>query len=316
MTGEANPVWTPEERAALDRFAAPAPRASFADDIVAAALARPEGAALPPLVPRRRALRGLWKHGRIVLGVAGLSVMSAAAAAAGWFGEAGTRLPVIATIAKVIPEAVKAPAARPKPALAKAEPGPTAPDVASAGDGDVAIDMASVERMARVERFAARAEAELDRRDQRRIAMGLPANSERQRAAIAELRNAKSEEEQRAVIEKLMAARAAHPPHHIRRNRPMTSEEAAEAQRRREAWLALPLCTPEQAVDPRLNRCRPDRRAQIEAFRARCLAAPDGVALPPRCARFRAQDAPMPATPTLPEAGPSADEQPGEPIAQ
>jgi hypothetical protein len=316
MSGEAEPVWTPAERAALDRFAAPAPRASFADDIVAAALTRPDGAALPPPVPRRRALRNLWNHGRIVMGVAGLSVMSAAAAAAGWFGEAGTRLPVIATIAEVIPEAVKAPVAKPKPALAKTEPKPAAPGDALAGDGDVGIDMASVERMARVERLAARAEAELDRRDQRRIAMGLPANSERQRAAIAELRNARSEEEQRAVIEKLMAARAAQPRHHIRRHRPMTQEEAAEAQRRRDAWLALPLCTPEQAVDPGLNRCRPDRRAQLEAFRARCLALPEGAPVPPRCARLRAQDAPMPATVAPPGAEPSAAEQTGEPIAQ
>jgi len=73
--------FTPAERAALDRATAPALSTDFADNLVAAAMARP--AAVPPRRPIGLNWRG-WRHPtRMFFGLSALALAGATAAAAG-----------------------------------------------------------------------------------------------------------------------------------------------------------------------------------------------------------------------------------------
>lgn len=119
---------------ALDRFAVPPLSPDFADRVVAKALARTEADALPPVVPARHAARrGVWARGRrVLIGVTAFSLMSAAAAATGVFGDAAKNVPVIGTLIASV-----APAPKPKPPV-KAKPKPAAPALVAASPATTA----------------------------------------------------------------------------------------------------------------------------------------------------------------------------------
>jgi hypothetical protein len=313
MTNPPRPDWDPSLAASLYRFTVPEPRASLSDDIVAAALSRVAPVSATPRSATRDR-RGGWMRARTaVIGAVALGLMSATAAAAGWFGDGATRLPVISTIAAALPEAVK-PAKHTKPQLAKIEkpkakpaeirPGTVTPAFTPPPVPD--IDIREVERAARKERFTSRVEAELAARDARRAARGLPSNTERERALLEQFRAAQAPAEQKAVIDQVRALRQAR-------------RQAWAAERERRMALGLPIgkpvCTPEQLRTPIHPECRApmiDSLAQ-KPGRRRCDAIPLDRPLPPRCRPgFRSAGAGAP----QPGAKPSASEQPGVPITQ
>ncbi|MFM5913422.1 MAG: hypothetical protein ACKOPR_01555 [Chakrabartia godavariana] len=252
----------PHFDAALDRFTVPAPRAGMLDDLVAAAQSRAAPSPQPwERAPRDR--RGGWLRGHRAFAISlAATIMSATAAAAagGWLGEAGTRLPVIAQIASVMPEAVKAPSIRKAEAhkahLAVAKP--TAAEAAKAAPTD-----ASVVPPPRAEKIIDRVEARLDARDARRAAKGLPANTAQERALLDRFRSAETPAARREVLQEARVLR----------------------QERRAEHAARPVCTAEQAAHPRANRCRPqlspERRAEMEDRLCARLAALGRT--PPRC---------------------------------
>jgi hypothetical protein len=113
----------PTMAAALDSLTPPPMSKNFADRVMAATQAA------PPLPTPRTTRRGGWarRHG-LILGLAGFSLLSAAAAATGVLGESMQNLPVISVIAERIapkpkakPKLVVAPKP-PLPAPAKAVP--------------------------------------------------------------------------------------------------------------------------------------------------------------------------------------------------
>lgn len=234
----------PDFDKALDRLTVPAPRAGLIDDIVAAAQTR---AAPSPnaweRTPRDR--RGGWLRGhRVFVATMAATIMSATAAAAagGWLGEAGTRLPVIAQIATVMPEAVKAPSVRKVRAEKKAFAVAKAPAADSAG---AAPSDAPVVLPPRAEKAVDRIEARLDARDARRAAKGLPANTDRERALLDKFKAADTRAERKEVLQEARVLR----------------------QDRRAERQALPVCTEDQSANPEANGCRrklsPEQRAQI-----------------------------------------------------
>jgi hypothetical protein len=248
--------------AALDRLAVPSPRVGLIDDIVAAAQSRAEPA---PQVwgraPRDR--RGGWLRGhRVFAATMAATVLSATAAAAagGWLGEAGSRLPVIAQIASVMPEAVKAPsvriAHRDKQAIA-ASSATTAPTTASVAPAP------PITVTPRQQKIVDRLETRLERREARRAAMGLPANTEKERALLDRFKAAETRAVRRGVVQEVRALR---------------QERRAERQ-------ALPACTPDQVSNPAANGCRPkmtpERRAEI--MERLCARMAENGRTPPRC---------------------------------
>lgn len=282
----------PEFEKALDRLTVPAPRAGLIDDIMAAAQNR---AAPAPAAwdrgPRDR--RGGWLRGhRVFAATLAATIMSATAAAAagGWLGEAGTRLPVIAQIATVMPDAVKAPAVRKaqfeKAALAEA---PTKSGVAASGSSPAPATLPP-----RVEKRIDRIETRLDRRDARRAAMGLPANTAQERQLLDRFKSADTGAERKQVLQEARALR---------------QERRAERQ-------ALPVCTDAQADNPAGNGCRrqmrqgqmrgqmvqgqmsPERRAQL--MERLCARMAENGRTPPRC-RPMVKGGPEPLTEPTPE---------------
>lgn len=253
----------PEFDKALDRLTVPSPRAGLIDDIVAAAQIRPSTAP-QPWDRASRDRRGGWLRGhRVFAATIAATIMSATAAVAagGWLGEAGTRLPVIAQIATVMPEAAKAPAIRraniEKKRLAQAKPNPE-----RAGSAPVSAAV-PVALPPRVEQAADRMEARLDRRDARRASLGLPANTAQERQLIDKLKAADTRAERKEVLQEARTVR---------------QERRAERQ-------ALPICTAEQADNPAANGCRrqmsPERRAQI--MERLCGRMAENGSMPPRC---------------------------------
>jgi hypothetical protein len=312
MTAPQRPDWDPSLAAALDRFSVPEPRASLGDDIVAAALARtaPAPATTRPVSRDRR---GGWMRARTaMIGAVAMGLMSATAAAAGWFGDGATRLPVISTIAAALPQAVKpakhakpqlAKVEKPKPQQSKTQTAPVPPVIVPPPVPD--IDIRQVEREARKERFANRLEAELAKRDARRAARGLPGNTERERALLEDFRAAKTPAEQKAVVDQARALR----------------EERKQAwARERERRIALglpvakPVCTAEQMREPAHPECRPPMmNGGWQALRKiKCANIPLDRPLPPRCRPGFGQRLPE----AVPDAAPSAGEQPAKPVAQ
>ncbi len=248
--------------AALDRFAVPAPRAGLIDDIVAATTSRAEpGPQSWDRAPRDR--RGGWLRGhRVLAATMAATVLSATAAAAagGWLGEAGSRLPVLAQIASVMPEAAKAPSLRAAhrekqvvsavsvPAIPTTVPAPSEPPHALPPRQQKAVD---------------RIETRLERREARRAAMGLPADTEKERALLDRFKAADTRAARKEVIQEAKALR----------------------QERRVERQALPVCAPDQASNPAANGCRPkmtpERRAEIMA--RLCAQMAENGRTPPRC---------------------------------
>lgn len=124
-----NPIDNATARA-LDRYNVPPLSAAFADRLVAKALAGDMLEALPPIAERRRERRGVWARGRkVVIGVAAFSLMSAAAAATGVFGDAAKNVPVIGPLIAIVaptpkPKAIVTPKPKPAPAAPKLLPPP------------------------------------------------------------------------------------------------------------------------------------------------------------------------------------------------
>lgn len=289
-------------RAVLDHFAVPSPRAGLADAIVAAAISNPVTAdTLTPVWPRS-APRGAWARRTMIGSMLMLSAVSAAAAAAGgWFGERAVQLPVISTIATVIPEIVKAkPKAKTETRVAaKPIPKPVPPPTHSAplanpAQKPVAEEVASpkvvektAEQALRKERFAAKLTQRLDMRDVRRAERGLAPNTERERELLAQFRSAKSAEEKQAARMNLRQLREERRSRFRQRTGQAvlsapTERAPADAQHtdigrgeRLRAYVQRPICTPEQARAPQQNGCRLPRRA--------CADIPTGAWLPPRC---------------------------------
>ena len=109
---------------ALDRYNVPPLSAAFADRLVAKTLVGDTLETLPPLTERRRERRGVWARGRrVVIGVAAFSLMSAAAAATGVFGDVAKNVPVIGPLIAIVAPAPKPKAiVTPKPKLAPVVP--------------------------------------------------------------------------------------------------------------------------------------------------------------------------------------------------
>lgn len=112
----------------LDRYNVPPLSAGFADRVIAKALSEEAVAPLPPVTEPRRPSRTVWARGRrVVIGAAAFSLMSAAAAATGVFGDAAKNVPVIGPLIAIV-----APAPKPKAIVApKPKPEPAAPKLAS-----------------------------------------------------------------------------------------------------------------------------------------------------------------------------------------
>lgn len=227
------PPFDPATARALDAFTVPVLSADFADRLVARALAAPVLPALPPVTAARRGWRRGWRRGgAITAGIAAFGLMSAAAAATGIFGEQVRQhvrsAPVLGIIiASVVPE--RHLVAKPKPAkpvLAKALPKVAPPPVVETA--------APVIPQTRAERITAR----IERRIEKRRALGLPVRRDLIRQKLRQL----PPEERAEVIGKLKAAR----------------------QERREAIAAM---SPDErnALRERLRTLRAERRARREA---------------------------------------------------
>ena len=269
----------PEFDKALDRLTVPAPRAGLIDDIAAAAQTR---AAPTPKAwdraPRDR--RGGWLRGhRVFVATMAATIMSATAAAAagGWLGEAGSRLPVISQIATVMPEAVKAPSVRKANVEKKALAAAKAPTAEAVGANPLPAPLPLAPR---AEKTVDRIEARLDQRDARRAAKGLPTNTAKERALLDKFKTAETREERKEVLQEARALR---------------QERRAERQ-------ALPVCSPEQSGDPAANGCRrqmsPARRAEI--MEKLCARIPENGRTPRRC-RPEVKGGPEPLTEPTPE---------------
>ena len=252
----------PDFDKALDRFTTPAPRAGLIDDIVAAAQHRAAPSTQPwDRAPRDR--RGGWLRGHRAFAITmAATIMSATAAAAagGWLGEAGTRLPVIAQIATVMPEAVKSPSMRKAEADKEALAAAKAPPMEA--EATVAAPIPAV-LPPRAEKAVDRIEARLDARDARRAARGLPVDTEKERALLDKFKTAETREARRDVLQEARALR---------------NDRRADRQ-------ALPVCTAEQASHPAANGCRlpmsPERRAEI--MKRLCAHMEENGRTPPRC---------------------------------
>jgi hypothetical protein len=100
--------YSPGLRAVLDRFDAPAPRAAFAERMMAVAT--------PVSRPAMRDRRGGWKLARrAIIGTVVAGMVSAAAVASGLLGATGIRVPVLSAMLAPAPDPAPIPKAKPKP---------------------------------------------------------------------------------------------------------------------------------------------------------------------------------------------------------
>jgi hypothetical protein len=239
---------------ALDRFDVPPPRGTLNAAIVEAA----QSGAGSRWSPRSSMQRWVRRGGAMAAAV----TLASAAAAAGWLGEPLRNLPVISSIATVMPDMVKAKAPLPKeqpkkserlaqnqtppPTAELVEPTPKAPEKAppenmpqSVPEKPLAsIDPKTLRQDARVETAAERIQSRLDARDTRRAEKGLAPNTAKERALLEAFKNAETPEARKA-------ARIALVKH--------AEESKAKMQERMASW---PLCTAEQAATPIKNKCR------------------------------------------------------------
>ena len=187
---DTNPINDATARA-LDRYNVPPLSTSFADRLVAKALAGDEIVALPPIVPPRSpARRGVWARGRkVVIGVAAFSLMSAGAAATGVFGDAAKNVPVIGPLIAIVapapkPKAIVAPTPKPASVAPKLVPPPvvveeTPIEVAQPTSGEILPPR--VRRQIRREMIAQRVVDQIERNE----ALGITPTPE-ERAKFAE----------------------------------------------------------------------------------------------------------------------------------
>ena len=255
---------------ALDRYSVPPLSNSFADRLVAKALEGDEIAALPPIVPARSATRrGVWARGRrVVIGVTAFSLMSAAAAATGVFGDAAKNVPVIGPLIAIVaptpkPKAIVAPKPKPAPAAPKLIPPPVVVEepsieVAQPTPGEVLPPR--VRRQIRRELIAQRVVDQIERNE----ALGIVPTPE-ERAKFAE-RLAKLPPGQRLALIKRVRD--------IRRERQAAvAPEGTEAPR-----SEIPLLSAEQRRQLREDRLRlrEERRLrQIERAPDKAAPIPD-----------------------------------------
>lgn len=219
---------------ALDRFTVPDLPEGFATRVAAKALATPALPALPPAMPRRFNPTPWRRRGIIIAGLAGFSVMSAAAAASGILGDfAQTTVrtapvigPIIARVAPDPPKKVAA--AKPAPrAVLPVTPPPVAaaPETVSAPDPEFRRDL-------RREVIAERIVERIERRQAMRDERGLPPKMMPPPPAVREKLRQLPPEERAAVrqrVMELMREKRGLPP-------TLTPEEQARADARREHW--------------------------------------------------------------------------------
>lgn len=264
-----NPIDDATARA-LDRYGVPPLSNSFADRLVAKALEGDEIAALPPIVPARSATRrGVWARGRrVVIGVTAFSLMSAAAAATGVFGDAAKNVPVIGPLIAIVaptpkPKTIVAPKPKPVPAAPKLIPPPVVVEepsieVAQPTPGEVLPPR--VRRQIRRELIAQRVVDQIERNE----ALGIVPTPE-ERAKFAE-RFAKLPPGQRLALIKRVRD--------IRRERQAAiAPEGSEAPR-----SEIPLLSAEQRRQLREDRLRlrEERRLrQIERAPDKAAPMPD-----------------------------------------
>lgn len=211
-----DPRHDPDMKAALDRFTAPPLPPGFADRVVAAAMAKEAAPSLPPPLPaaRRGAIRRAWRRPtRIVAGALAMSLISAAAAATGYLGDRVQTithdLPVVGPmIAQVVPApkpkprtVIKRPSAAPEQRQGLAEAPSPAEQAGLAGPALTETDGAI-----RREKIAERIVTGLERRAERRAALGLPKRPPRPRETMAVLRRIPPED-RRDVIRRVRALR-------------------------------------------------------------------------------------------------------------
>lgn len=134
-------AFSPAMRLALDAYRVRPLPEGFADLVVARALAESRQRAVPPVRTSR------WRRtGRIVTGAALAGLLTATAAAAGWFGKP-VYVPVISEIIEriapktvqasphaLVPQAPLAPSTAPSPVVEPTEPVPLAPAPAAVPD--------------------------------------------------------------------------------------------------------------------------------------------------------------------------------------
>jgi hypothetical protein len=260
---------------ALDRYDVPPLSPGFADRLVAKALAGEAADALPPITAPRRGRRGVWARGRrVVIGVAAFSLMSAAAAATGVFGDAAKDVPVIGPLIAIV-----APAPKPKAIIAaKPKPAPAAPklvpppviaqeppiEVAEPTPGEVLPPR--VRRQIRREMVAQRVVDQIERNE----ALGITPTPE-QRAKFAE-RLAKIPPAQRIALIKRIRD--------IRRERQAATTPDGEAPK-----ADIPLLDAEtrrQLRDDRLRHRAERRQRQIERSQAEESAPAQTETTPPQ----------------------------------
>jgi hypothetical protein len=260
---------------ALDRYDVPPLSPGFADRLVAKALAGEAADALPPITAPRRGRRGVWARGRrVVIGVAAFSLMSAAAAATGVFGDAAKDVPVIGPLIAIV-----APAPKPKAIIAaKPKPAPAAPklvpppviaqeppiEVAEPTPGEVLPPR--VRRQIRREMVAQRVVDQIERNE----ALGITPTPE-QRAKFAE-RLAKIPPAQRIALIKRIRD--------IRRERQAATTPDGEAPK-----ADIPLLDAEtrrQLREDRLRQRAERRQRQIERAQAEETAPAQTETAPPQ----------------------------------
>jgi hypothetical protein len=175
---------------ALDRYDVPPLSPGFAGRVVAKALSGEAIAPLPPVTEPRRSGRTVWARGRrVVIGVAAFSLMSAAAAATGVFGDAAKNVPVIGPLIAIVapapkPKAVVTPKPKPAPAAPKLVPPPIVdeePPIEVADPTPVEVIPPQVRRQIRREMIAQRVVDQIERNE----ALGITPTPE-QRAQFAE----------------------------------------------------------------------------------------------------------------------------------
>jgi hypothetical protein len=269
---DTNPIDGTTARA-LDRYDVPPLSAGFADRLVAKALAEEGIAPLPPITEPRRERRGVWVRGRkLTIGLAAFSLMSAAAAATGVFGDAAKNVPVIGPLIAIVAPKPKLKAIiAPKSKLAAPAPKLVAPpvvveepplDVAQPTPGEIMPPR--VRRQIRREFVAQRVVDQIERNE----ALGIKPTPE-QRARFAEGLAKMPPGQRLALIKRIRD---------IRRERlSATPPEGGEAPK-----ANIPLLNPEmrrQLREDRLRlreerRLRQMQRADAEAAPVQDEAAP------------------------------------------
>ena len=270
----------------LDAFAPPALPAGFADTVLARAAARQD---LPAPAARRRGFASrLWRTSpRVVIGLAGAGLMTAAAAAttAGVFGDLGVTIPAWQKVVSRVTGAAPAAAHRPTAPVARGEaadapaPAPSLRDVLADGKISGRAELETAFKAMddrRSERQAAnrqRIETSVQRILDQRRARGLPVPSDAEIAAMRARIDAGVAQRQQAIAARREAQRDA------LRARVDAGEDlsvdALEAQRRAAIGAAAETFRQRAQARRRLmESLTPDQRRRLRGMPARDLAQP------------------------------------------